>query len=91
MNDELLAGLHGGSAALSAMLAIVFLRYWKHQHDRLFGFFAGAFAWFAAGWVIRLIAGIDEHRPYVFIPRIIGFVLIIVAILDKSRRARPGA
>lgn len=90
MNDTLLAGLYGGSIATCAMLAIVFLRYWKSQRERLFAFFAGAFACFAAGWTIRVTMAIDEHRPYVFIPRIIGFLLIILAILDKNHRARPG-
>jgi hypothetical protein len=91
MTDTLLAGLSGGSAAICALLAIVFLRYWNNQHERLFAFFAGAFACFAAGWLIRLVTEIDEHRPYVFLPRIVGFLLIILAILDKNRRARPRA
>jgi hypothetical protein len=36
---------------------------WGVQHDRLCGFVAGAFAWLAAGRVIRLIADLDERRP----------------------------
>ena len=90
MSEDLLAGLHGGSVAISAVLVVVFLRYRKIQRGRLFGFFAGAFACFTAGLVMRLVADIDEHRPFVFVPRIIGFLLIILAILDKNRRARPG-
>ena len=82
-----LYALYGGSAAVCAMIGLVFLRYWKDQRDRLFGFFAGAFWCFAAGWTLRIALAHNEHQAYVFIPRLLGFLLIIVAIFDKTRRA----
>jgi hypothetical protein len=83
-----LMALYGGCAAVSATVGLVFLRYWKAEHDRLFGFFAGAFWCFAAGWTLRIVLAIHEGEAYVFLPRLLGFLLIIVAIFDKNRRAR---
>ncbi len=87
MSASLMA-LYGASAAVCATIGLVFLRYWKAQRDRLFGFFAGAFGCFAAGWVLRIAIAYDEHQAYVFLPRLLGFLLIIFAIFDKNRRAR---
>lgn len=88
MRDSLLMALYGASAVVCVTIGLVFLRYWKDQRDRLFGFFAGAFGCFAAGWVLRISLAIDEHQTYVFLPRLFGFLLIIAAIFDKNRRAR---
>lgn len=88
MTDSLLMALYGGSVAVCATIGLVFLRLWKEQRDRLFGFFAGAFWCFAAGWLLRIVIAVDEHQAYVFLPRLVGFLLIIVAIFDKNRRAR---
>ena len=88
MSEPLLNALYGGSAAVCATIALVFLRFWKEQRDRLFAFFAGAFGCFAAGWALRVAVAIDEHQAYVFLPRLVGFLLIIAAIFDKNRRAR---
>lgn len=93
--SSLLMALYGASAAVCATVGLVFMRYWKDQRDRLFGLFAGAFWCLAAGWVLRIVLDTGEHQPYVFLPRLIGFLLIIVAIFDKNRRTRaarePGA
>ena len=88
MTGSLMMALYGGSAAVCATIALVFLRYWKDQGDRLFACFAGAFACFAAGWVLRVTLDVDEHQAFVFLPRLVGFLLIIIAIFDKNRRAR---
>ncbi len=88
MTDEMLVALYGASSAIFAVAGLLFARYQVIHRDRLFGFFAAAFWLFSAGFVIRVITGIDEHRAFIFIPRLIGFLLIIVAIFDKNRRAR---
>jgi hypothetical protein len=38
--------------------------------------------------MIRIVIVETELGAWVFVPRLIGFLLIIVAILDKNRRAR---
>ena len=88
MSEPVLMALYGAAAAVCATIGLVFMRYRKDQRDRLFGFFAGAFGCFGAGWVLRIAVATDEHQAYVFLPRLAGFLLIITAILDKNRRAR---
>ena len=88
MTEPTLMALYGAAAAVCATISLVFLRYRKDQRDRLFGFFAGAFGCFTAGWVLRIAIATDEHQPYVYLPRLLGFLFIIVAIQDKNRRAR---
>jgi hypothetical protein len=91
MTAAVLMALYGGCSAVCALIGIVFVRYWKDQNDRLFIYFAGAFWCFAAGWTLRIALANDEGQAYVFIPRLVGFLLIIVAIFDKNRRARATA
>ncbi len=87
MSEQLLLALYGGSASICAVIGLVFIRYWKTQRERLFVFFALAFWCFTIGWSIRITTGVDDHRVLVFVPRLIGFLLIIVGIIDKNRRA----
>lgn len=88
MSEQLLAALYGGCAALCAMIGLAFVRYWTSTRDRLFLFFAGAFWCFSAGWLGRFAPHMDEHMPYVFGIRLVGFLLIIAAVYDKNRRGR---
>lgn len=84
--------LWGILAMASAAVALFFLRYWKDTRDRLFGFFAVAFALMAANWVNHL--GIDPQREVqgyrVYIVRFIAFSIILIGIVDKNRRSRRG-
>lgn len=88
MTEQMLYALHGASAAVFAIAGLLFARYAVNQHERLFGFFAAAFWCFGLGYLIRVATNIDEHRLYIFLPRLLGFLLIIAAIVDKNRRAR---
>jgi len=84
--------LWGVLAMASAAVALFFLRYWKNTRDRLFGFFAVAFALMAANWANHL--GIDPQREVqeyrVYIVRFIAFSIILIGIVDKNRRSRRG-
>lgn len=86
MHAALLA-TYGASVAVFCVVAVFFFRFWVTQRERLFAFFAVAFLCFAAGFLIRILASIEENTPYVFLPRLLGFSLIILAIFDKNRRA----
>ena len=88
MNDATLNALFGASFAIFVVAAFLFARYRIIHRDRLFTFFAAAFGCFAAGFLMRVVAGIEEQSGLVFVPRLIGFLLIITAIFDKNRRAR---
>jgi hypothetical protein len=82
---EVLWGL-GGVA--SAMVAILFVRHWRRSGDRFFAFFTGAFAALALNnLLLTFISGNDEATPYVYLVRLIAFLLIIAAVVDKNRPA----
>jgi hypothetical protein len=78
----------GACGAVFGMLGLVFVRYFMIQRERLFVFFAAAFWCFAIGMIVRVAYAIEEHGPFIFVPRLIGFLLIIGGIVDKNRRAR---
>ena len=77
--------LAGALVAGLALIGLFFLRYWRDTRDRLF-------AWFAASFCIQAVNRFvseffnDEHRSWSYWVRLIAFLLIIVAILDKNRK-----
>ena len=65
--------------------AMFFLRFWRRTHDRLFLAFAAAFVLLALNQALAAFLGAgDELTPYTFILRVLGFVLILLAIIDKN-------
>jgi predicted membrane-bound spermidine synthase len=82
--------LWGMLTMASATVALFFLRYWSRTRDRLFGFFALAFAVMAANWANHIGLSVQsEAREYrVYIIRFVAFLIIIVGIIDKNRRSR---
>ena len=83
--DDFLSGL---VVALCAVAALAFLRFWRQSRDRLFGFFAGSFALLGMNYVLLTFnAKESEIRPYLYAVRLVAFLLIIFAILDKNRKA----
>ena len=78
-----------GAATVSLLIiAMFFIRFWKRTQDRLFLFFAGAFGFLMIERIVRAAMTIeDEWAPYVYTIRLIAFVLIIIAIVDKNRRS----
>jgi hypothetical protein len=69
-----------------------FLRFYRVTHDRLFLLFAVAFSILAASRVaLALAEAPDEVRPFFYLLRLLAFVVILVAIVDKNRveRGRP--
>jgi hypothetical protein len=80
-----------GAAALGySVAAVFFLRFWRATRDRLFLAFAAGFALLAANQVLAaaLEAG-DERTPYVYSLRVLGFLLILWAIIDKNLAKSP--
>ncbi len=73
----------------SATVALYFLRFWMQSRDRLFLFFATAFAAFALHWIGLGIAQPPvESRHYLYVLRLLAFLLILVGIIDKNRSTR---
>jgi hypothetical protein len=77
-----------GAATISLLvIALFFLRFWKRTQDRLFLFFAGAFTFLMLERIVRAVMAVEtEWAPYVYTIRLVAFVLIIVAVVDKNRR-----
>ena len=78
--------LLSGALLLSyAIAGVHFLRFWKRTGDRLFVHFAIAFWLLALNQLassIPLVA--DETRGYEYLLRVLGFIVIIVGIIDKN-------
>jgi zinc transporter ZupT len=81
--------LWGALAAMAATVALFFLKFARQTKDRLFGFFAAAFAVLAVDWF--LLAALEvrqESRHLLFLLRLLAFLLIITGIIDKNRSPR---
>ena len=90
MRPDYLVFLQGVAATGAWASGLFFLRFWRQSHDRLFAFFAVAFWLLALTWFLLALFHPDEDsRPYVYGIRLVAFILIIVAIVNKNRSARP--
>ncbi len=76
-----------GALAMGALTAgLFFFRSWRQTRDRLFALFAAAFWVFSVNWLTLALAKPEEEaRPYFFLVRLLGFGLILIAIVDKNR------
>lgn len=83
---ELLSGIIACGAFVAALH---FFRFWRGSGDRLFALFAAAFAVLAANSVALGLTEPDaEVRVTLYLVRLAGFVLILVAVIDKNRSRR---
>jgi hypothetical protein len=80
--------LWGASAAASWTAGLFFLRFWRETKDRFFALFAAAFWCLTLNWIgLALTDPPDEARTLMYLVRLIAFLLIIAAIIDKNRSA----
>lgn len=79
-----------GMLTMAGLVAsLFFLRYWKVTGDRLFVFFAVAFALLAVNWLA--LSAFDptfEARHLIYLVRLAAFIILIVGIVDKNRARR---
>lgn len=77
-------------AMASLVAALFFLRYWRESRERLFAFFALAFAGLAANWtglaIIDQPTGEAEQKS-AYVVRLVAFLILIIGIIDKNRRS----
>jgi uncharacterized membrane protein len=70
------------------VVALFFLRFWHRTRDTLFSAFAAAFLLLGLNQALLVVAQIPlEERSWVYVLRLAAFLLIIVAIANKNRRA----
>ena len=80
--------LSGGVFIACLAIALLFLRIHRKSPDRLFLYFATTFALLAVERVlIAMVSASNEYAPAVYIVRLLAYGCIIVAIVDKNRRA----
>ena len=73
--------------------AAFFLSFWRKTAERLFLAFAAAFVLFALNQAaVYALTVVSEATSLVYALRVLGFVIIIAAIVDKNRpRTAAGA
>ncbi len=88
--SEMTQFLFGAIVMACAVAGLFFLRFWRKTRDRLFAVFAVAFWVLGLNWLALAFTRADEVRPALYVVRLLAFLLILVAIIDKNRsRARP--
>ena len=91
MNGSSLIDFLSGAVALAYLVAgVYFLRFWRKTRDHLFLSFALAFWLLTLNQALAAAFGAgDERTGWTYLLRVIGFLLILAAIVHKnlSRRA----
>ena len=91
LSDATTNFLYGATFLGDLVIAVFFLRFWRQSRDRLFAIFSVAFFAFAINRLLLTFLGEgSEARTFVYIVRLISFLLIIAAVVDKNRPAKHG-
>jgi peptidoglycan/LPS O-acetylase OafA/YrhL len=75
-----------GAVTLAYLIAaLFFLRFWRKTADRLFLAFTVAFVLFALNQgLAHMLAIYNEPASFIYALRVLGFIVILVAIVDKN-------
>jgi hypothetical protein len=77
--------LAGAAAMVSFAVALFFLKFWRRTRDSLFLLFAAAFAIDAAARLALSVVQVsDTAEPVYFLPRLVMFTFIAIAIVSKN-------
>ena len=89
----LLIAANGALTVTQAIIALFFFKFAVRSHDRLFTLFATAFAILAGQRLVLTVAREwGENAVWLYTLRLLAFVLIVYAIVDKNRsRSRPAS
>lgn len=83
------AFLTGVIATASLAVGLFFLRFWRETRDSLFMAFALAFSIEGLNRAsILVLDHPNEGSPRIYIVRCIAFLLILMGVVNKNRRAR---
>ena len=81
--------IHGATMMANVLVSLYFLRFWRETRDRLFATFSVAFLIFAVNRILLSVLDTEnEARTFVYVLRLIGFLLIIAGVVYKNRPAR---
>lgn len=71
-----------------SVAATFFFRFWRQTADRLFAMFAAAFLILAAQRLaLAVTSDFQDHSTALYAMRLLAFLIIIAAIIDKNRTA----
>ena len=71
--------------------ALHFFKFWKRTDDRLFLLFGSAFCLLAVQrGALSLLVARPELHLYLYVTRLLAFLVIIYAIVDKNRAGERG-
>lgn len=80
--------LAGAIAMASLTIATIFFRFWRSTRDRFFLFFGFSFLLESLNRaLLGLMASESEGKPLYYLLRLLAYVLIIIAVVDKNRHA----
>jgi len=78
--------LQGAAAMGSLVAALFFLRFWTRTSDSFFLFFSAAFLIEGLSRVPLVFEhAADETEPLYYLPRLVAFSLIVLAVILKNR------
>lgn len=81
--------LLGVITTASLIAALFFLRFWRYTRDSLFLAFTLAFTIEGLGTCATLLfRHPNEGSPWIYLVRLLAFLTIIFAIVNKNRRSR---
>lgn len=88
MGDALSSVTSGVLVMGYLIVGLFFLRFWHESRDRLFGIFAAAF-WLLAlqRFLLVMLEQTTTDDVWLYALRLLAFVPILVAIVDKNRVA----
>lgn len=79
--------LGGGAAIASWIVAMFLFKFWRESRDRLLLLFSLAFVVLGLNWaLVSAFQPGGETRHLFYLVRLVAFLLILGAILDKNRR-----
>lgn len=81
------AFLSGAIAMACFAISAFFFHFYRDTKDRLFLLFGVAFSLLVINrMVLAFVSPTDERDPWFYVLRLLSFVLIAIAIVDKNRR-----
>jgi hypothetical protein len=93
MSDNDINDLISGALVMGYLVAMVFfLKFYKTTKDRLFGFFAAAFGILSIQRIaLALTTKTLEDTALIYAIRLLAFLIILYAIIDKNMQAKRSA
>ena len=90
MTVQMITQFFLGVVVMGCLVAgLFFLRFWRKTRDRLFMIFALAFWILGLNWTLLAMTSPEDEvaRAMFYTVRLVAFILIIYAIIDKNRAA----